>query len=118
MGLEAGFWPISDFWNIYVVFIVEFDSLAYVDGINLIMVRFGAFGDRVQRRGHPGVGFYVVKVSNSFNSGFEGINPENLISCDCLEVIPTLGDGRVGVYLEGLRLGPSREASWPSSVFT
>ena len=72
----------------FIVFIVEFDLLAYVDGINLIMVRFGAFGDRVQRRGHPGVGFYTDKVSNSFNSGFEGINPKNLISCDFLEVIP------------------------------
>ena len=64
----------------FVVVIVEFDSLAYVDGINMIMIIFGVFGDGVQRQGHPGVGFYTVKVSNNFNSGFEGINPENLIS--------------------------------------
>ena len=55
VGLRGGFEPVSGFGLIFVVFLVEFIPLARIDGIVLIVNRFGAFGGRVQRQEHCGV---------------------------------------------------------------
>lgn len=58
MDPGVGFEPISGFMSELVVFLVEFIPLAYIDGIVLIVNRFGAFGafgGRVERKEHHGV---------------------------------------------------------------
>ena len=57
MGPGVGGWVLANFgfWSNFVAFLVEFIPLARIDGIVLIVNRFGAFGGQVQRQEHCGV---------------------------------------------------------------